>query len=95
MTKPACSDKEFIELWGTLQSATRVSEALGVAVAMIHRRRRNVEKRYNIKLESADSRAAAFAHLQPQIYPMWPEVAKVWDDDHIEFRSQLVNVRDA
>jgi hypothetical protein len=25
---------------------------------------------------------------------LWPEIARVWDNDHIEFRGEIINVRD-
>jgi hypothetical protein len=75
MAAPAIPEREFIELWGNLKSAQKVADAIGVAVAMVHKRRRNIERMRGIKLESDDPSAAKWAHLQtahahPQRYDL-------------------------
>lgn len=64
MPAPTISEQEFIELFKTLKSATLVSKATGVAVAMVHKRRRRIEQRRSIKLESSGPQAGRFTHLQ-------------------------------
>jgi hypothetical protein len=75
MAAPKVSEEEFIELWRTHKSATKVASVLGVAVANVHHRRRSIEGRRGIKLESDQHTAANFSHLQtygehPQRYDL-------------------------
>jgi hypothetical protein len=49
-----CSDTEFIQLWGQLQSATRISEHLGVSIRAVHSRRRWIENHYKMTLGASD-----------------------------------------
>lgn len=75
MPAPKVPDAEFIELWRTHKSATRVADALGMAPHMVHRRRRSIERRHQLKLEAADQRTEGYAHLQtahqhPQRYDL-------------------------
>jgi hypothetical protein len=55
------TDAEVIEMWRTHKSAAKISEITGIAVAMVHRRRRSIERRHAIKLESNSEQ---YAHLQ-------------------------------
>lgn len=64
MGQPKVSESEFIELWRTHKSATRVAEAIGISVANVHHRRRSIEARLKIKLEANQHTAANFTHLQ-------------------------------
>jgi hypothetical protein len=64
MPAPLIPDGEFIELWNAHKSATRVSEALGLALPAVHRRRRAIEKRHKIKLEANSPRAQNYEYLQ-------------------------------
>lgn len=75
MPAPRVSDAEFIELFRTLKSATKVGAATGVAVNMVHRRRRSLEQKYHIKLDAGSESAKAYTHLQtthvhPQRYDL-------------------------
>ena len=65
MTAPKCSEQEFIELWRTHQSATKVAAALGVNIRSVNNRRRYIEHRYNIQLDAADTKTRYYKHLQP------------------------------
>ena len=56
MAKPACSDEEFIALFREHRSATILSKILGIAERNIHKRRKSIEKRHDIVLESNDNR---------------------------------------
>jgi hypothetical protein len=51
-SQQACSDDEFIALWRTFKSGTRVAEHLGIGVRPVLTRRRHVEKRYGIFLDT-------------------------------------------
>lgn len=54
MRYAACTDQQFISTWRNLQSATRVSETLGVALRNIHLRRKRIEAKYGIVLPVHD-----------------------------------------
>jgi hypothetical protein len=69
------TDAEVIEMWRTHKSATRIAEITGINVNMVHRRRRSIERRHHIKLESDQATSANYAHLQtahqhPQRYDL-------------------------
>lgn len=64
MGAPKVSDAEFIELWGTLKSATKVAAALKQPERTVHARRRRLESLNGIKLESVDARARQFDYRQ-------------------------------
>lgn len=75
MPAPVLPDQEFIELFRNLQSATAVAETTGVAISMVHKRRRALEKRYGIKLEAHGPTSHHYSHLQtahhhPQRYDL-------------------------
>jgi len=65
MPVPACSNKEFVELWETHKSATKLAEILGVDVRAIHSRRRRIELSKRLPLDSADTRGRHYKHFQP------------------------------
>ena len=56
MAKPACSDEEFIALFREHRSSTILSKILGIAERNIHKRRKSIEERHDIVLESNDNR---------------------------------------
>jgi predicted phosphodiesterase len=53
--RPICSDDDFIAIWKSLQSATEVAKALGADTRVISRKRRDLEKKYNIELVSKNN----------------------------------------
>lgn len=53
MSQPACTENEFIRVWRELKSATLVAKALAVDVRSVQRRRKAIEHRNNITLETA------------------------------------------
>ena len=61
-----CTDTEFIQLWGQLQSATRVAEHLGISVRATHLRRRWIEKQYNMALPAIDHRGVKYDKNKPR-----------------------------
>jgi hypothetical protein len=63
MTAPKVSDKEFIELWNAHKSAAKVAKILQTVETAVYKRRRNLENRYKIKLESDNVRAQHYEHL--------------------------------
>jgi hypothetical protein len=64
-TNMRCSDPEFIELWKTHQSATKVAQILNLDQRNVHDRRRRIEQRYNIRLEGSKGTAHHYKHLSP------------------------------
>lgn len=65
MPAPKCTDGEFIELWKTHASATKLAGLLKIAEANIHQRRRSIERRHNIRLEATKATSAHYLHLSP------------------------------
>jgi hypothetical protein len=67
MPAPKCSDQEFIATWRRFKSGPSVAKALGVAESNVCRRRRAIERRYGIELETQDHhrRAAFETHFEP------------------------------
>jgi hypothetical protein len=62
--KAACTDLEFVELWKTHKSASKVAQALGIPDRSAHSRRRRLEAKLGIKLETEDIRGKHWTHLQ-------------------------------
>jgi hypothetical protein len=56
MTKPACSEQEFISLYKEHRSPTTVARILGIDPRSVMLRRKNIEKKHDILLESNDNR---------------------------------------
>jgi len=63
-----CTDTEFIQLWGQLQSATKLSEHLGISIRAIHLRRRNIEREYDMSLNSSDHRGIKYDKNKPKSF---------------------------
>jgi len=64
----SCTDTEFIQLWGQLQSAQRVAEHLGINIRAVHLRRRNMEKFYNMSLVASDHRGVKYDKNRPKSF---------------------------
>ena len=60
-----CTDTEFIQLWGQLQSATKIGQHLGINTRAVHLRRRWIEKTYNMTLNSKDHRGDFYNKNKP------------------------------
>lgn len=54
------SDEQFINVWQRLQSAAHVAKELDTDLRGVHRRRQNIEKRYNMELRSASPKSPTF-----------------------------------
>jgi hypothetical protein len=63
-----CSDTEFIQLWGQLQSAQKIAEHLGIANRAVHLRRRYIEKTYNMALHASDHRGVKYDKNKPKSF---------------------------
>ena len=64
-----CTDTEFIQIWGQLQSAQKVAEHLGINIRAVHLRRRWIEKHYNMSLIALDHRGAKYDKNRPKSFP--------------------------
>lgn len=64
MAKAAISAAEFIELWNTHRSASKIADILKQDVRTVQNRRRGIEQRFKISLTSVDSRASAFKEYE-------------------------------
>lgn len=53
MPPPSTTDKEFIEIWDKLKSPKKVAEELGLDIRSVHRRRKRVEERKGVSLETS------------------------------------------
>jgi hypothetical protein len=65
MPAPRCSDAEFVELFRTHQSPTKVAEILGVEKRNVQQRRRRIEQRERVRLEASGAKARHYKHLHP------------------------------
>lgn len=61
MAAAVISDEEFIELWQKHKNGAKVAEAIGIGLRNVMRRRRFMEQKYKIKLDSNQKR---YEHLQ-------------------------------
>jgi len=52
MSKPKCSEDEFVRLWGELGGAAAVARRLGIGERAVHERRRGIEARRGIRLDA-------------------------------------------
>lgn len=69
--KAKVPDTEFIELWNTHRSSTKVAEEIGVAVQNVNARRRRIELKYKIRLAATANphQAQYYKHLSPNEHP--------------------------
>jgi hypothetical protein len=65
-----CTDTEFIQLWGQLESAVKMAEHLQINIRAIHLRRRWIEQHYKITLNAADHRGAIFDNRPKSFSPL-------------------------
>jgi hypothetical protein len=63
-----CTDMEFIQLWGQLQSATKIAKHLGINNRAAHLRRRWIEKEYNMVLNASDLRGMQYDKNKPKSF---------------------------
>ena len=59
MSKPSCTDDEFIALFQMLRSPSKVAFEIGVDVTSVYRRRDNLQRKYDIDLSTIDTRIPA------------------------------------
>jgi hypothetical protein len=65
---PAFSDAEFIELWRTHRSPSKIAEITGIGIRALKGRRRRVEQRLGINLEVDSPKAEKYSHLRQAEY---------------------------
>jgi hypothetical protein len=65
-----CTDTEFIQLWGQLESAARMAEHLQINIRAIHLRRRWIEQHYKITLGASDHRGLAYDKRPKSFSPL-------------------------
>ena len=63
-----CTDQEFIQLWGQLQSAQKIADHLGIPNRAVHLRRRWIEKEYNMALTASDHRGMKYDKNKPKSF---------------------------
>jgi hypothetical protein len=64
-TGTSISDDEFIEIWNKHKSAGAMHKDTGIVLQAINKRRRKIEQRYSITLETIDRRGVKY--IPPQI----------------------------
>ena len=78
-----CTDTEFIQLWGQLQSATKIGQHLGINTRAVHLRRRWIEKTYNMTLNSKDFRGDLYNKSRPKSFSPLKQIDLGILDGHV------------
>jgi predicted MPP superfamily phosphohydrolase len=58
--QPRVNDEEFIKIWKRLGSAALVAKELDLAIRNVHSRRKRIEERHGVTLNSNDKRSPTF-----------------------------------
>lgn len=66
MVAAVCSEQEFIDLWQECRSAAEVARRLGMSVRNVHGRRKRLEGKLGISLDSDDPRGQVFKVTIPE-----------------------------
>ena len=64
----SCTDEEFMDLWDKHQSVAKLANILGITDRAVNYRRRNIEKRYQVKLGGADHRSIRYDATRPKSF---------------------------
>ena len=64
----SCTDEQFIDLWDTHQSVTKVAKILGITERAVNYRRRSMEETHNIKLGGLDIRSTKYDASRPKSF---------------------------
>jgi hypothetical protein len=109
MPAPVVPEAEFIELFQTHGSPTKVAEVLGCTVRAVAQRRRSIEQMRNMKLEAhaQPGRSRHYKHLSPVEHKARRHIevmngtVLVWSDAHFwpgvrttAFRALLMFIRE-
>jgi predicted phosphodiesterase len=94
-------DDEFIKTWNELKSPSKVSKALNITIRAVHVRRRNMELKYRIRLES-DAKQAHDYYVRDHMSRMDVEMqngvifvasdAHYWPDEISEAHKAFVRL---
>ena len=64
----SCTDEEFMDLWDIHQSVAKLANILGITDRAVNYRRRNIEKRHQVKLGGADHRSIRYDATRPKSF---------------------------
>jgi len=64
----SCTDEQFITLWDTHRSVTKVAKILGITERAVNYRRRNMEETHKLNLPASDSRSAKYDSNRPKSF---------------------------
>ena len=64
----SCTDEEFMDLWDIHQSVAKLANILGITDRAVNYRRRNIEKRHQVKLGGADHRSLRYDATRPKSF---------------------------
>jgi hypothetical protein len=65
MPNPAVPENEFMELWATHQSVTKIAKVLGISERAVNARRRAIELRHGASMPASSPKAQFYKHLSP------------------------------
>jgi hypothetical protein len=82
MTIAACTDEEFISLWNTHKSSSKVANALGIQERNVLRRRRNIEAKHGVQLSVRTDNPVVEKHSAKIHVPIENGVVVVFSDAH-------------
>ena len=64
----SCTDEQFMDLWDRHQSVAKLANILGITDRAVNYRRRNIEKRHQVKLGGADHRSLRYDATRPKSF---------------------------
>lgn len=76
------SDAEFIAAWQKYKSPTKLSQQLGLDMRSVYKRRRSIEAKHGIELNSNDDKAVIERHSARVNVPIENGIAVVFSDAH-------------
>lgn len=82
MPAPSCSDEDFIDFWKTHKSVAKISQLLGQDARSVNRRRRSMESKYGIILETGTETPIIEKHSAKIHIPIENGIVVVFSDAH-------------
>jgi len=64
----SCTDEQFMDLWNTHQSVTKIAKILGITERAVNYRRRSMEETHEVKLPASDFRSAKYDLTRPKSF---------------------------
>jgi len=64
----SCTDEQFIDLWDTHQSVTKLAKILGITERAVNYRRRSMEETHQVKLGGIDIRSTKYDASRPKSF---------------------------